>query len=445
MKPLLERARRRLGQWTRRELEESTPGAVPFADRDAPRDTTWRTPEAQTELEGSAGAPTSWARDLGKRLADSTLAVGNRNELRMLSETVGGLAHNLNNSLAAILAHAEMMLRDAQTDKAKRRLTVIRDVALEASTMVRRMQDFVSSRPHDVGAGPVGLSAVIADAVDMTAPLWRDEAQRRGITITVNQDLEALLSVEGNALELRDVIVGLILNAVLAMPLGGVLTIRAASEASGWVVVEARDTGVGMADDACRKVTERLHDVRPDRDSGYSLDHVADIVSRHGGSLAIESVLGEGTTVKVRLHAHRFQIIPPSRSRGERRPAQPARVLLVDDDARLVAVLSDMLRAEGHAVTIATDSEAAFGLFDPARHDVLITDLGMPGINGWELARRIKSRSPNTVVFILTGWGESVLADDSSRFVDRVIAKPVSVEALLDQLAELTGSRAPSA
>jgi len=322
----------------------------------------------------------------------------------------------------------------------------MRDVALEASTTVRRLQEFVSRQPQ-VAFGPVGLPTVIAEAVDMTAPLWRDEAQRRGITIAVTQELDALPPVEGNAFELRDAIVGLILNAVTAMPQGGALTIRATAEESGWVVIEVRDTGVGMAEEVRRTVIERNRDVRRGRDSGHGLENVVDIVERHGGSLSIDSRPGGGTTVKLRLHASRFQIIPPSRSTGERvrRPDQAARVLLVDDDPRLLVVLSDMLRAEGHPVTTATDGEEAFKLFDPSSYDVVITDLGMPGINGWELAGRVKKRSPATVVFILTGWGESVLADESSQYVDRVIAKPISVEALLDQLAELMRSRTPSA
>jgi CheY-like chemotaxis protein len=99
-----------------------------------------------------------------------------------------------------------------------------------------------------------------------------------------------------------------------------------------------------------------------------------------------------------------------------------------------------MLRGEGHAVTTATNGEEALTLFDPGAHDVVITDLGMPRLNGWEVAERVKARSPGTAVFILTGWGENVSAHDSSQFVDRVIAKPVSAESLLDQLAELTRS-----
>jgi CheY-like chemotaxis protein len=384
----------------------------------------------------------SWARDLGRRLSDSRPPLAGHDDLRTLGETVGGLAHNLNNSLAAILAYAEMMLRETQQSEAsRRRVTVMRDVALEASLTVRRLQEFVSRQPG-AALGPVGLPSVIAEALEMTAPRWRDEAQRNGVLIAVAQDLEALPPVEGNAFELRDALLRLILNAVAAMPQGGLLKIRAASEESGWVVVEVSDTGVGMPDEVRRRVAERARNLRPGPDPSRGLAHVADIVERHGGTLSIESEPGKGTVVRMRLHASRFQIIPPSDALGDRAiaPERAARVLLVDDDPRLVAVLSDMLRGEGHAVTTATNGEEALVLFDPGAHDVVITDLGMPRLNGWEVAERVKARSPSTAVFILTGWGENVSAHDSSQFVDRVIAKPVSAESLLEQLAELTRS-----
>jgi signal transduction histidine kinase/CheY-like chemotaxis protein len=439
---MLDQVRRRVGQWIRRDAEPAAPHTLLFADHEAIQDIARQMGRTKVQLDRSVLTLRSWARDLGRRLADSRLSLGRNDDLRTLGETVGGLAHNLNNSLAAILAYAEMMLRDAQqTEAARRRLTVMRDVALEASLTVRRLQEFVSRQPQ-VAFGPVGLPAVIAEALEMTAPRWRDEAQRRGIVISVSQDLAALPPVEGNAFELRDALLRLILNAVTAMPQGGMLKIRAASEESGWVVVEVSDTGVGMPEDIRRRVAERTRDLRPGPDSRHGLAHVLDIVERHGGAVSIESEPGKGTSVRMRLHASRFQIIPPSEGMGERvlAPEQTARILLVDDDPRLVAVLSDMLRTEGHEVTTASDGEEALALFDPKAHDVVITDLGMPRINGWEVAERVKTRSPRTAVFILTGWGEGVSADDSSQFVDRVIAKPVSAQSLLEQLAELKRS-----
>jgi signal transduction histidine kinase/CheY-like chemotaxis protein len=443
---MLDRARLRVGRWIgRRDATEPAARALLFADHDEIRDIARQMTRSKVELDRSVLALRSWARDLGRRLTDSRLSLGGDDELHTLGETVGGLAHNLNNSLAAILAYAEMMLREAQTETARRRLTVMRDVALEASATVRRLQESVSRQPQ-VAFGPVGLPAVIAEALEMAAPRWRDDAQRRGIVISVVQDLEALPPVEGNAFELRDAILRLILNAVTAMPEGGVLTIRALSEESGWVLVEVRDTGVGMDDEVRRRVIERARNLRPGQDSGHGLEHVSDVVERHGGTFSIDSQRGAGTAARIRLHASRFQIIPPSGGMERALSTeQSARVLLVDDDPRLVAVLSDMLRAEGHPVATATNGEEAVALFDPAAHDVVITDLGMPRMNGWEVAERVKARSPATAVFLLTGWGEGVSAHESSQFVDRVIAKPVSAESLLEQLRELGRSGAASA
>ena len=426
----------------RRDGAETAPDALLFADHEEIRDISRQIRRTKVEMDRSVLSMRSWARDLGRRLAESPRGLSRNEDLRALGETVGGLAHNFNNSLAAILAYTELMLRESESEAARRRLMVIRDVALEASATVRKLQEFVSRQPQ-VAFGPVGLPAVIAEALELTAPRWRDEAERKGTVIAVTQDMEALPPVEGNAFELRDALVRLINNAVDAMPRGGGLAIRAASEASGWVVVEVRDSGVGMSDEMRRRLAEHARGLQ----SGQGLTHVYDIVERHGGSVAIDSEVGKGTTVRLRLHASRFQIIPASEGPADRQipPEQAARVLLVDDDPRLLTVLSDVLRSEGHVITTAANGEEALAVFDPAAHDVVITDLGMPKMNGWEVAERIKSRSPATAVFILTGWGEGVSAHESMQFVDRVIAKPVSAEALLEQLAGLTRSRVPPA
>jgi CheY-like chemotaxis protein len=264
--------------------------------------------------------------------------------------------------------------------------------------------------------------------------------------ISVTQDLEAIPPVEGNAFELRDALVQLILNAANAMPRGGTLSIQATSEESGWVALDVRDTGIGMPADVRRRLADPTGHPLREGAAGRGLADVTEIIERHGGSLSVESEEGKGTTVRLRLHASRFQIIPPSLPKAEPVEAdQAVRLLLVDDDQRLLTVLSDMLREGGHAVTIATSGEAALEAFDPASHDVVITDLGMPRVNGWEVAERIKTRAPDVRVFLLTGWGEGVTVSDASRFVDQVIAKPISADALLGQLAVLRRSRAAGA
>jgi len=443
---LVGRIRERFGRWIRRGAEPPPPkNPLLFADHEEIQDIARQMARTKVELDRSILTLRSWARDISRRVAESGGGLDQGHHLRSLGETVGGFAHNFNNSLAAILAYTELLLRDVPKDStAYRRLVVVRGVALEASATVRRLQDFVSRQP-EVAFGPVGLPAVIQEALDLTAPRWRDDAERRGVVITVTQDMEALPPVEGIAFELRDALVRLILNSVQAMHEGGTLGIRAASEESGWIVIEVRDTGIGMTEEHSRLVANRALEKAPTGRGGRGLAEVAEIIERHGGSMSIESEPGRGTVVRLRLHASRFQIIPPTEGVvAPVHPEQASRILLVDDDPRLLTVLSDMLQYYGHAVTTAAKGEEAVQMFDPTLHDVVITDLGMPRMNGWEVAERVKAQSPETPVFLLTGWGESVAAHEGSQFVDRVIAKPVSVEALMEQLAELRRTRAPA-
>jgi CheY-like chemotaxis protein len=390
---------------------------------------------AKAELDRSVMSLRGWARDVARRFEEPREPGPQVPGLRSLGETVGGLAHNLNNSLAAILGHVELLLREPPSESTARRLSVIRDVALEASATVRRLQGFAPRHAHATGS--VALAGVIAQAVEMTAPRWRDEAQRRGVAVSVTQRLEAVPRVEADALDLRDAVVRLILNAVAAMPEGGTLAIRAVSEESGWVALEVRDSRV------VRPLAAQGAAGTGAASSRSGLDDVAELVERHGGAIDVESEPGRGVVVRLRLRASRFQIIPPSDGVAEEAvaPASAVRVLLVDDDPRQLAVVSDMLRVGGHPVTATTNGEEAIEAFDPAAHDVVITDLGMPRVSGWEVAERIKGKSPETTVFLLTGWGESVMGHESSQFVDRAIAKPVSAESLLEYLAEIKRRR----
>lgn len=391
----------------------------------------------RTDIDRSLLALRGWARQLQRRLENRPDALGRHPDLRALGETVGGLTHNFNNSLAVILAYTELLLKEAPGDNAQRRLRVIRDVALEASASLRRFQEMVSREP-EVSFGPVALAAVVREALELTAPRWRDEAERRGVTIAMSQALDAIPPVEGNAFELRDVVIQLILDAVNAMAAGGALDIRARTDESGWVVLDVTHIPAEMPEPLRGPRDGPAAPARPSGQVDVGLDDVADIVAQHGGTLSVERLATGGARAALRLHASRFQIIPPSEEALLPSDAgEAARVLLVDDDQRLLAVLSDMLRAGRHAVTTATTGQEALRVFDPADHDVVITDLGMPRMNGWEVAERVKARSPRTPVFLLTGWGEGVTAGESSRFVDQVIAKPISADALLGRLSRL--------
>ena len=183
----------------------------------------------KAEMDRSFYELRGWSRELAQRLGPLQDELARSRNLFTLGDTIGGLAHNFNNSLAAILGYTELLLQETGNETARRRLAVIRQVALEAGARVRQLQEFIAREPQ-VAFGPVALQPLISDALALTEPRWRDDAERRGITIAVTRDVDSAPPVEGNFVELRDVFVQLILSAVAAMPRGGALAVRAWGE-----------------------------------------------------------------------------------------------------------------------------------------------------------------------------------------------------------------------
>jgi len=367
----------------------------------------------KAEMDASLSVLRALSVELDRRLRETRQA--GTETLTALGQMVGGMAHNLNNGLAVILGYAELLLTEPLDEHTERRLTIIRQVALEAGDTVRRLQELVARQPQGA-EGPVSLSEVVAEALEITQPRWRDESERRGVTITVVQDLSPVPPVEGNHADLRQALVYLILNGVAAMPSSGTLTLRSRSGEPGWVELEVTDTGT---------------------ESPSGLLEASALIEQHGGGLAVESIPDGGTMVRLTLPESRFQLIPSGSALKPCAPEEVRRILLVDDDPRLLRALTDLLEGSGHAVLMAASGADALSRFDREAVDLVITDLGMPGMTGWELAERIKTRSPKTPVFLLTGWGPAVADSHASRFVDRIIAKPVSADAILHHLGEV--------
>lgn len=421
---------RSLSHWLSRLSGRSQfPGATPIDPRPSPSPAEIaKTARAihglKVEMDQSLSLLRAWAVQLERRLRETRDSAAGTDALRVLGQMVGGMAHNLNNALAVILGYTELLLQDRAAERDERRLTIIRQVALEAGLTVRRLQELVARQPHGA-LGPVSLALVVADALEITQPRWRDDSERRGIRITVEQELDPALAVEGSAVELRQALVHLILSSVDTMPWGGVLTLRSRRAEPGWVELEAAHTGapgLGSAGVAA---------------PGGSLSEASAIVQQSGGQLSFEDVEGQGSRIRLKLPESRFHLIPAAGAVEACAPEQARTILLVEDDPRLLRALTDLLEASGHQVVMAGSGPEGLSRFEEEAVDLVITDLGMPGMTGWELAERVKARSPETPVFLLTGWGKAVPEADMSRFVDRIIAKPVSADAILGHLGEV--------
>jgi CheY-like chemotaxis protein len=270
-------------------------------------------------------------------------------------------------------------------------------------------------------------------------------AQSRGHTIEMKTELAVgaspIMGVEG---ELREALTNLVFNAIDALPEGGTITLRTKQTGNGGVQIEIEDDGVGMDEATRQRCLEPFFTTKGERGTGLGLAMVYGAVQRHGGDIEIESAVGQGTLMRLTFAAATGSADGKS---GEAlaRPRRRLRLLIVDDDPVLLRSLWQVLEGDGQLVTTAADGASAIAVFQDALaqakgFDAVITDLGMPGLDGRRVASAIKQASPQTPVILLTGWGERLRAEEESiANIDQILSKPPKLRDLQAALAIACG------
>jgi PAS domain S-box-containing protein len=370
--------------------------------------------------------------------------------LRALGEMASGIAHDINNAISPVSLYTESLL-EKETELSPRgrsQLETIQRAIDDVARTASRMREFYRQREPQLTLSPVDMNSLVPQVVDLTRARWSDMAQQRGIAIEMHTELAPGLPViMGADNEIREALTNLIFNAVDAMPNGGPLTLRTRAENErGVVQVEVIDAGIGMDEDTRRRCLEPFFSTKGERGTGLGLAMVYGAVQRHSADIEIESAVGQGTTVRLSF------AIPTSPSIGEQVSSRasvvpPLRVLIVDDDPLVLKSLRDTLEADGHGVTTADGGQAGIDAFLAARaqggpFQVVITDLGMPYVDGRKVANAIKSAARETIVFLLTGWGQRLIADgDIPPHVDHVLSKPPKLRELRQALARSWDAR----
>ena len=380
--------------------------------------------------------------------------------LRALGEMASGIAHDINNAMspAAIYAWSLLEREPGLSERARGYLTSIQTAIEDVAGTVARMREFYRPREAELVLGRVPCNRLIEQVVNLTRARWSDLPQQRGIVIQLKTELdENLPDIMGSEVEIRDALTNLIFNAVDAMPEGGILTLRTrqvgrdASDAPRQVHVEVTDTGVGMDEETRRRCLEPFYTTKGERGTGLGLATVYGMIQRHSAELDIDSAVRRGTTVRLTFSVPE-PLVPETDADTALLPSLGGlRILVVDDDPMLIKSLKDLLEADGHEVTVADGGQKGIDVFTAAvRHgaafSLVITDLGMPYVDGRKVAAAVKSASSETPVILLTGWGKRLLAEnDIPAHVDRVLSKPPRVPEVRKALAELTRGTIPAA
>ncbi|HEX4134440.1 MAG TPA: response regulator [Bryobacteraceae bacterium] len=369
--------------------------------------------------------------------------------LSALGQMASGIAHDINNAISPVAMYTESLLESEPnlSTRARSYLETTQRAIQDVAATVGRMREFYRQRGTEVVFAPVNMNDLARQVVDLTRARWSDMPQQRGVVVKMRtelaSDLPAVLGVES---EIRETLTNLIFNAVDAMPEGGMLTLRtivAAPVVSGTgerLHLEVTDTGLGMDEETRHRCLEPFFTTKGERGTGLGLAMVYGMMRRHSAELEIESELGLGTTMRLSF------AIPASISADAAKSPAPAvvvseklRILVVDDDPVLLTSLRDILESDGHAVIAANSGRAGMETFSAAQsHEpfaLVITDLGMPDIDGRKVAAAVKNTSPGTPVILFTGWGQRMMADgDIPPHVDRILSKPPKLRELREAL-----------
>lgn len=366
-------------------------------------------------------------------------------KLSALGELASGVAHDFNNTLAGILGRAQLLLRTNDPEKVTRGLNIIIKTAEDGAKTVKRIQDFARQR-RDHDFEQVSVDKILFDVSEITRPRWKDKAEAAGIYISLDVQSRSKSKVMGDESELREVLANMVLNAVDAMPAGGRLTLSA-EDVDDSVVVSIADTGSGMTPEIRSRIFDPFFTTKGKAGMGLGLSVGFGIIRRHDGVITVKSEVSKGTTFRISLPAARAgdgSLITASASELMNLNAQTdslkegedggqLKILVVDDEESVRDLLREILENEGCGVSTAADGHEALVLFESREFDAVFTDVGMPGMSGWELASNIRQRRKNLPIAVITGWGEAVGSNEHKEAgVDWVVAKPFTTERILE-------------
>jgi PAS domain S-box-containing protein len=346
--------------------------------------------------------------------------------LTALGQMAGGIAHDFNNLLQAILGYAQLMARSpGNADVVRRGLEVIEKAANGGAETVRRIQKFARLRPDEPFV-PMDLNQVVRDSLAITRPRWEEKKVKGGVPLQLELELGPVPMVMGRPAELNEVITNLVLNAIDAMPRGGTLRIRTRLGDHRHAVITVADTGMGMSEDVRKRIFDPFFTTKGEEGTGLGLSVSHSIVDRHGGDLRVDSRPGEGTTFTITLPIGMSPTGEASQG-GDPGVERKGRILLVDNDPQVLSILGEMLKDAGHHVLPVPSGSEAVRVFVPSGFDLVITNVGMPEMSGWDVAEQLRARDPNVPVIFITGWG--LQEEDQARCrrlgISALLFKPV--------------------
>ena len=372
-------------------------------------------------------------REAQQDLEKLQLRLAQSQKLDALGQLTGGVAHDFNNLLMVITGSLNTLRRAAADDpKALRAVQAIDAASQRGAALTSQLLSF--ARRQSVNAQTIDVRERIFSMRDVL-----DTGLGRGVELRIETD-DGIWPIKVDSAEFETALVNLVINARDAMPQGGTVTVHASNvfvddgvSKGDFVAIKVRDTGIGIPDDVLAKIFDPFFTTKPiGKGTGLGLSQVHGFAHQAGGTVAVESELGKGTSFTVCL--------PRSTATVKTRPEEVCRrgsgtVLLVEDNPDVANASTGLLEELGYAVRWASDVETALGELAVNGIDLVLSDIVMPGkIDGLELARVLKQRHPWLPILLATGYS------DAARNVGAefpILRKPYQIHELNEALSRL--------
>jgi PAS domain S-box-containing protein len=359
----------------------------------------------------------------------------NQERLKAVGELASGIAHDLNNSLNALQLWVEVLNTDLNVvSQHSDKLQLISRIVRDAGATIGRLQDFARCR-HDRPSESVDLAAIIAQSVQMVKSTLEEKNLLLGKLIRVEVEVPELALVLGEPSELRQMFLNLLLNAQDAMPAGGSVRITGRVELEA-ITVSVEDEGHGIPPEHLNRIFDPFFSTKGERGTGLGLSIAYAVMARIGGTISAANRVEGGAVFTLS-----FPLVhqkPISHAQNISAASRPLRIMVMDDDQNNRQAFSALLESRGHSVISASSGPEALEKLTENNLfvDVIFCDLGMPLMNGWEVARRVKSLEAPPAFYLVTGWAAEIPAEHPHRhLIDGVIAKPVHSTTVDDFLA----------
>jgi PAS domain S-box-containing protein len=376
-----------------------------------------------------------------EKLHESQNLLIHSEKLKAIGDLASGVAHDFNNLLGVVVGRTQLLQLRATDQKVKTDLDIILKAALDGAETVKRLQDFAKQKVED-NASAIDVNMIIEDTIQLTQTKWKDSAQQKGVKIEIVKELDRLPIVLGSGAELREILTNLILNAVDAMPAGGTLTIRTINR-DRLFSIEVEDTGMGMDEKTKAKIFDPFFSTKGDKGTGLGLAMVKILITKRQGDIAVKSQLGTGTKFiitfpKINIETEPLTNAPQMTPQPEHKKlSEQLSVLIIDDEEEIRILLAEILREADYNVVLAGDGREGIEKFKSNKIDIVFTDLGMPEMNGWQVAKTIKGLNSLVPVILISGWGRDLKDQDiTNTGVDFLASKPFHIDEIFQLLIQ---------